>query len=217
MIIIMLGAPGAGKGTIGKKISEKLQVKYLAIGDIFRALAKEETESGRKIKEWINKGELVPDELAMKTFEEEILKYDLNKGVILDGYPRTKSQAKHLDKVLEEINKKVDIAINIDISEELIVDRIVNRRICPKCKAIYNLKYGHKPTKEGICDNCGTELIQRTDDNEKTVYDRLNTYTKSTKPLLKYFDEKGVLYNLHSDENTSIEELVNTAMEELKK
>ena len=179
-------------------------------------MAKEETEIGKQIKEWINKGELIPDELAMKTFEDELIKHNLNKGIILDGYPRTQSQAKHLDKLLESLNLNVGIAINIDVSEKLIVDRIVNRRICPNCKSIYNLKYGHKPKVEGKCDKCGTDLIQRSDDNEKTVQDRFKTYYKSTKPLLKYFENAGVLYNLHSDENTSIDELVNTAMEHLK-
>lgn len=212
MIIIMLGAPGAGKGTIGKKLSENLKIKHLSSGDIFRSLVKEDTEIGRKIEECINTGKLIPDDLAMEIFEEKLLTYDLEKGIILDGYPRTQPQAEHLDKLLKNIGKKINAAINIDISEELIIDRIINRRICSNCGAIYNLKYGKRPQIEGKCDMCEHDLIQRKDDNKKTVCDRLNTYLKATMPLLTYYKEKGVLLNIHSDENTTINELVDAAM-----
>lgn len=212
MIIIMLGAPGAGKGTIGKRLSENLGIKHLSSGDIFRKLINENNEIGKKIEECINNGELIPDELAMEIFEQKLLTYDLNKGIILDGYPRTEAQAKHLDKVLKQIGANINIAINIDISEKLIIDRIINRRICSNCGAIYNLKYGKKPKIEGKCNKCGADLIQRADDNKKTVSDRLNTYSKVTKPLLTYYHQKGLLFNLHSDENTSIDEIVNNAM-----
>ncbi len=214
MIIIMLGAPGAGKGTIGKRLSNNLGIKHLSSGDIFRTLIKSNTEIGRKIEECINKGELIPDELAMQIFEDKLVEYDLEKGIILDGYPRTKTQASHLDKLLKSLNLKVDVAVNIDISEQLIIDRIINRRICSnsECGEIYNLKYGKKPKQEGICDKCGGELIQRADDNERTVRDRLETYRNTTKHLLKYYKDKGVLFNLHSDENTTVDEVVSNAM-----
>lgn len=215
MIIIMLGAPGAGKGTIGKRLSENLGITHLSSGDIFRSLIKENTAIGKRIEECINNGQLIPDDLAMEIFENKLLEYDLDKGIILDGYPRTEVQAKHLDKLLK--NKK-RMAINIDIQEELIIDRIINRRICSNCGAIYNLKYGNKKKAEDekICYKCGGEIIQRADDNEKTVRDRLKTYAKVTKPLLVYYNKKGALYNLHSDENTTIDQLVEDAMTHLE-
>ena len=216
MIILMLGAPGAGKGTIGKRLAENLEVPYLASGDIFRNLIKEGTKIGKQIEQCINKGELIQDEVAKKIFEEEILHYDLEKGIILDGYPRTEIQAKSFDIFLKNVNSKIDMSINIDIKEELIVDRMINRRICSNCGAIYNLKYGKKVEVEGKCDKCGGNLIQRSDDNKKTVCDRLENYTKLTKPLLAYYQNKNILYNLHSDENTSVEQLLNVAMEYVK-
>ena len=212
MIIIMLGAPGAGKGTIGKKLSENLGIKHLSSGDIYRSLVKEKTEVGKQIEECINNGKLIPDKLAMEIFENKLVEFDLKKGIILDGYPRTQAQAKHLDTLLASINLKTDVAINIDVPEKLIIDRIVNRRICPQCGAIYNLKYGKKPEVDEICDKCGTQIIQRADDNKKTVCDRLNTYALSTRPLLNYYSDKGVLFNLHSNENTSIDEATRVAM-----
>lgn len=212
MIIIMLGAPGAGKGTIGKRLSKELDITHLSSGDIFRTLIKENTEIGKQIEECINKGQLIPDDLAMEIFEQKLMEYDLDKGIILDGYPRTEIQAKHLDKLLNSINNKVGGAINIDVSEELIIDRIINRRICTNCGEIYNLKYGKRPNVDGKCDKCGGDIIQRADDNEKTVRDRLNAYYNTTKNLLQYYKEKGVLFNLHSDENTTVDEIVSTAM-----
>ena len=212
MIIIMLGAPGAGKGTIGKRLAENLGIIHLSSGDIFRSLVKEGTEVGKQIENCINKGELIPDELAMQIFENKLMEYDLEKGIILDGYPRTQMQAKHLDKLLESTRYNVNAAINIDISEELIIDRIVNRRICSNCGAIYNIKYGKKPETEEKCDKCGSDLIQRADDNKKTVEDRLKTYRKTSEPLLTYYKDKGLLYNLCSNENTTIDQLVETAM-----
>lgn len=217
MVLIMLGAPGAGKGTVGKKLAENLGANYIASGDVFRDIIKKETEIGKQIKKCINEGKLVPDELAIKIFVEEILPQDLEKDLILDGYPRTEGQAKHLDELLKTKKLKVNATINIDVSNELIIDRIVNRRICSKCKAIYNLKYGKKPNKEGICDVCGGELVQRADDNEKIIKDRLETYEINTKPLINYYEQQGKLKNIVSDENTSIEELVNEALEYCKK
>lgn len=212
MIIIMLGAPGAGKGTIGKKLSQSLGITHLSSGDIFRALIKENTDISKRIEECINSGKLIPDDMAMKLFEGKLVEYDLEKGIILDGYPRTEKQAEHLDKLLKKINKKVTAAVNIDISEQLIIDRIVNRRICSNCGEIYNLKYGKKPQKEGKCDKCGHKLVLRADDNEKTVRDRLKTYNETTKSLLAYYENKGLLFNLHSDENTTVNTIVANAL-----
>ena len=217
MIIIMLGAPGAGKGTIGKQLAKEIKANYITTGDAFRNIMKQENELGQKIKEAIESGKLVPDELAIKIFEEEVLPKDLNQDIILDGYPRTEEQAKHLEEYLEKNRVTVNAVINIDVKYELIIDRMVNRRICPNCKSIYNLKYGKRPSQDGICDECKTNLIQRTDDNEKTIRDRLTTYEISTKPLINYYTEQQKLINIVSDENTSIEELVNQAKEYTKK
>ncbi len=212
MIIVMLGAPGAGKGTIGKEMSSKLGIKYIATGDVFREIMKEDTDLGKNIKKCIEEGRLVPDDLAIRIFEERILPRDINVDMILDGYPRTELQAEYFDELLERHNLKVNYAINIDISNELIIDRIVNRKICPKCNEIYNLKYGKKPQVDGICDKCGSELIQRSDDNEKVVRDRLDTYEINTKPLISYYKAQEKLRNILSNEDTSIDELVDVAI-----
>ena len=213
MILIMLGAPGAGKGTVGKKVAEELGATYIATGDIFREIIKQDTPLAKEINECIKQGKLVPDELAIKIFMEDILPEDLSKDIILDGYPRTEGQAKNLDKVLEEKGLKVNCAINIDVSSKLIIDRIVNRRICPECNEIYNLKYGKKPVIENVCNNCGSQLIQRIDDNEETIKDRLHTYEINTKPLINYYEKQGKLKNIEANEHTSIEELVSIALD----
>lgn len=212
MVIVMLGAPGAGKGTVGKILAKEIEADYVATGDVFRNIMKEETELGREIKKCIEEGRLVPDELAIRIFEEVILPNDINKDMILDGYPRTQEQAKHLDELLNKYELKVNSAINIDVSNELIIDRIVNRRICPKCNAIYNLKYGKKPNQEGLCDECGEVLVQRSDDNETIIRDRLNTYEINTKPLIAYYEKQEKLRNIVSNEQTSIDELVKESL-----
>ena len=217
MVFIMLGAPGAGKGTVGKRLAEEIGANYIASGDVFRRIMKQDTVLANEIRECINAGKLVPDELAIKIFVEEILPKNIKTDLILDGYPRTEGQAKHLDELLQIRELQVNAVINIDVSNQLIIDRIVNRRICPECNAIYNLKYGTRPNKEGICDKCGSELIQRIDDNEKTVKDRLTIYEINTKPLINYYEAQGKLRNISSDENTSIEELVSEAKEYTKK
>ena len=214
MIIIMLGAPGAGKGTVGKRLAVQLGITHLSSGDVFRALTKDETELGKKIKKCIDGGDLIPDEMAMELFESKIVKYDLNKGIILDGYPRTIPQAEHLDQLFKQLDYKVDLAMNLDVKESLIIDRIVNRRICPnsRCGEIYNLKYGKIPKVNGICDKCGEKLIQRADDNEETIKARLEIYNKTTRKLLKYYNKQGVLWNIHSGEETTIDDLVHQTM-----
>ena len=148
----------------------------------------------------------------MKIFEEKLVEYNLKNGIILDGYPRTEKQASHLDQMLNKIKLKIDVVVNIDVSEQLIIDRIINRRICSACGEIYNLKYGKRPQNYEVCDKCGSKLIQRSDDNEKTVRGRLETYNNTTKDLLKYYEQKGVLFNLHSDQNTTVDEAVEHAM-----
>ncbi|MBR3249713.1 MAG: adenylate kinase [Clostridia bacterium] len=194
MILIMLGAPGTGKGTVAGILSKKLGIPQVSTGDIFRKNISEKTELGKLAESYISKGALVPDDVTVKLVEDRLNQEDAQAGVILDGFPRTTAQAEALDKILENINKKVDMTINLTTPEEEIIERIVNRRICPKCKSVYNLVLN--PTKkEGICDKCGAELTARADDNEETIKSRLETYFEQTSPLVNYYEEKGKLFS----------------------
>ncbi|MBQ9297913.1 MAG: nucleoside monophosphate kinase [Clostridia bacterium] len=217
MILIMLGAPGAGKGTLGKKLSRMIGARYIASGDVFRKIMEKDTPQGNEIKKYMEKGKLVPDDLAIEIFMSKILPKDLTRDILLDGYPRTKKQAEHLDKILEERKAKVTAVVSLDVSNELIIDRLINRRICPECGEIYNLKYGKRPKQEGICDSCGTKLVQRIDDNEETIKDRLTTYEITTKPLITYYKKQGKLKHIEAFADTSVEELVQKTLLELAK
>ena len=183
MIIIMLGAPGTGKGTVAGMLQEKLGIKQVSTGDIFRKNMKEQTELGKLAEQYISKGQLVPDDVTIKIVEDRLNEPDVQNGIILDGFPRTVKQAEALDKILEEKGKKVDKVINLTTPEEEIIERIVNRRVCSnqECKTVYNTKL-NPPKVEGICDKCGKELIQRKDDNEETVRNRLVSYYKQSAP-----------------------------------
>lgn len=198
MYIIMLGGPGSGKGSVGGKISENLNLPHIATGDMFRAELKNETELGRKIKKYMDNGLLVPDEVVIEIVENRLSQDDVKNGAILDGFPRTKDQAIALDKFLSTKGKKVDAAIELDVSDEDIVKRIVKRVICSNknCGESYNTEF--KPSKvEGICDKCGSELIKRADDNEETVMQRLKVYHETSKELLEYYKNTGVLCTIH--------------------
>ncbi len=195
MIIIMLGAPGTGKGTVASMLAENLDIPQISTGDIFRKAISEKTELGIEADKYISQGNLVPDELTIKIVEEKLKEEDTKNGAILDGFPRTENQAKALEKFLESQNKKVDIAINLTTEEEEIIERIVNRRVClnQECKAVYNTTLS--PSKvEGICDKCGGTLVQRKDDNEETIRKRLNTYYATSEPIIDFYKEKNVLY-----------------------
>ena len=195
MNIIMLGAPGTGKGTIASILSEKLGIPQVSTGDIFRQNIKEGTELGKLAESYISKGQLVPDEVTVKIVEDRLEQPDTKNGVILDGFPRTVVQAEKLKAILAEKNKKLDITINLTTPEEEIIERIVNRRVCSnqECKATYNLTM-HPPKVEGICDKCGAKLVQREDDsNEESIRNRLNIYDEKTSPLVEYYNKKGVL------------------------
>lgn len=194
MIIIMLGAPGTGKGTVASVLQEKLGIKQISTGDIFRKNIKEGTELGKIVDSYISKGNLVPDDLTIKIVQDRISKPDVKNGIILDGFPRTIKQAEELDKLLEIENKKVDIVINLTTPEEEIVQRIVNRRVCSnqECKEIYNLIL-NPPKKEGICDKCGSDLIRRKDDTEETIRKRIENYFNQTSPLVEYYEKQGKL------------------------
>lgn len=192
MKIIMLGAPGAGKGTQAAKIAAKYQIPHISTGDIFRANLKAGTELGKKAKEYMDQGLLVPDELVVDLVVDRVQQDDCKNGYVLDGFPRTIPQAEALDKALAEFGDKIDYAIDVNVPDENIVKRMGGRRACVGCGATYHLVYA--PTKtEGICDVCGKELILRDDDKPKTVQKRLNVYHEQTQPLIDYYTKAGIL------------------------
>ncbi len=192
MKIIMLGAPGAGKGTQAKMIAEKYNVPHISTGDIFRANIKNGTELGKKAKEYMDKGQLVPDELTVEILLDRVAQEDCKNGYVLDGFPRTIPQADVLDKELTKLGDKVDFAINVDVPDENIVRRMSGRRACLKCGATYHIEH-IPPKKEGICDTCGSELVQRDDDKPETVQNRLSVYHEQTQPLIDYYNKKNIL------------------------
>ena len=192
MKIIMLGAPGAGKGTQADMICSKYNVPHISTGDIFRANIKEGTELGKKAKEYMDKGLLVPDELVVDLVIDRFKADDCKNGYILDGFPRTIPQAEALDSALAAVGEKMDYAINVEVPDENIVNRMSGRRACVGCGATYHIKYN--PTKvEGICDVCGKELILRDDDKPETVLNRLKVYHDQTQPLIDYYGKAGIV------------------------
>ena len=192
MKIVMLGAPGAGKGTQAKMIASKYQIPHISTGDIFRANIKNGTELGKKAKTYMDQGLLVPDELVCDLVVDRVQQDDCKKGYILDGFPRTIPQAESLDAALSRLGEAVDYAINVEVPDENIVKRMGGRRACVGCGATYHLVYA-APKKEGICDNCGAELILRDDDKPETVQKRLGVYHEQTQPLIDYYTKKGIL------------------------
>mgnify|MGYP006070274763 FL=1 len=192
MRIIMLGAPGAGKGTQAKKIAEKYGIPHISTGDIFRANIKNGTELGAKAKEYMDKGLLVPDELVCDLVVDRIQQDDCKNGFILDGFPRTIPQAEALTNALSAIGQNMDFAIDVDVPDENIIHRMSGRRACVGCGATYHIVYN--PTKvENICDVCGEKLILRDDDKPETVKKRLNVYHEQTQPLIDYYQTQGIL------------------------
>lgn len=192
MKIIMLGAPGAGKGTQAKMIAEKYGVPHISTGDIFRANIKNQTELGMEAKKYMDEGKLVPDELTVKILLDRVANEDCANGYVLDGFPRTIPQAEVLTEALEKLNDAVDYAIDVDVPDENIVKRMSGRRACVNCGATYHIV--HIPPKtENICDKCGSELILRDDDKPETVLNRLKVYHDQTQPLIDYYTKKGIL------------------------
>ncbi len=187
MKLIFLGAPGAGKGSVASVVSKENNIPVISTGDIFRNEIKKGTALGKIINN-LNKGELVSDEITISVMQKRLKEPDCRKGFILDGFPRTIKQAEALDKMT-----KIDDVINIELDEELIVERLLSRRVCPKCKRIYNLVTSLKPKKDEICDDCGVKLIKREDDNEKIIIERQEIYKKQTKPLIGYYRKKKLL------------------------
>lgn len=192
MKIIMLGAPGAGKGTQAKMIAEKYGVPHVSTGDIFRANIKNGTELGKEAKQYMDQGLLVPDELTVRILLDRVAQDDCKNGYVLDGFPRTIPQAEVLDSELSKLGDHIDYAIDVDVPDENIIKRMSGRRACLTCGATYHIE--HVPPKtEGICDKCGSELVLRDDDKPETVKNRLNVYHEQTQPLIDFYTNKGVL------------------------
>ncbi|MCR4641845.1 MAG: adenylate kinase [Lachnospiraceae bacterium] len=192
MKIVMLGAPGAGKGTQAKMIAEEYAIPHISTGDIFRANVKGGTPLGMEAKAYMDRGELVPDELTVRILLDRVAKDDCANGYVLDGFPRTIPQAEVLDSELAKMNDRIDFAIDVEVPDENIVRRMSGRRACLNCGATYHIEH-IPPKKEGICDNCGSELVLRDDDKEETVKKRLAVYHEQTQPLIDFYSKKGVL------------------------
>ena len=192
MKIIMLGAPGAGKGTQAKQIAQAYDIPHISTGDIFRANIKNGTELGMEAKKYMDQGLLVPDELTVRILLDRVAQDDCKNGYVLDGFPRTIPQAEVLDSELTKLGDHIDYAINVDVPDENIVKRMSGRRACLTCGATYHIEHV-PPKKEGICDVCGSELVLRDDDKPETVKNRLNVYHEQTQPLIDFYTEKGVL------------------------
>ncbi|MBE9503353.1 MAG: adenylate kinase [Proteobacteria bacterium] len=192
MRVILLGAPGAGKGTQSKRLVEKYGIPQVSTGDILRAALKNETSLGLKAKSFMDKGELVPDEVVIGIIEERLAENDCQKGFILDGFPRTVTQADALESVLQDMAQSIETVISMNVEQQELIERLSGRRICSNCGQGYHVKF-NAPCKNGICDKCGDNLYQRDDDRENTIKERLKVYDNQTSPLINYYNDKGLL------------------------
>ncbi|MEN2769093.1 adenylate kinase [Ornithinibacillus xuwenensis] len=199
MNLLLMGLPGAGKGTQAEKISEKYNIPHISTGDMFRSAIKEGTELGKKAKSFMDQGALVPDEVTIGIVKERLSKADCEKGFLLDGFPRTIAQAEALQTLLSELNQEIDHVLHVNVPEEKLVERLSGRRICPTCGRAYHVMY-NPPKQEGICDRDGQALIQRDDDKPETVKNRLAINIEQSKPLLDFYDDKGYLVNIDGDQ-----------------
>ncbi len=195
MNIILMGLPGAGKGTQASEIVKKYPIPHISTGDMFRKAIKEETDLGKEAKSYMDRGELVPDEVTIGIVRERLAEEDAKKGFLLDGFPRTVEQADALNEILRDLDRKVDAVINIEVAEEELMNRLTGRRICEVCGTTYHLVF-NPPKVEGVCDLDGGKLYQREDDNPETVANRLSVNVKQTKPLLDFYENQGVLKNI---------------------
>jgi len=198
-----MGLPGAGKGTQAEKIVEEYGIPHISTGDMFRAAMKEGTELGLQAKSYMDKGELVPDEVTIGIVRERLSKDDCKKGFLLDGFPRTVPQAEALENILSDLERKIDYVINIDVDKDILMERLTGRRICKSCGATYHLVF-NPPAQEGVCDRCGGELYQRADDNAETVQNRLEVNINQAQPLLNFYDVKGYLRTLDGQRDISV-------------
>ncbi len=203
MRLILLGPPGAGKGTQAANIVDKYKIPHISTGDIFRKNIKEGTELGKKAKEYIDGGQLVPDSLTIALVEDRLKQDDATDGFLLDGFPRNIAQAEALDTVLENMDQKLSSVINISVDPSILVERAVGRRICKNCGATYHIAFN--PSKEeGVCDKCSGDLYQRSDDNEETVGSRIKVYSDETAPLIDYYTKQGVIINVDGQKDIKL-------------
>jgi len=207
MRLVFLGAPGAGKGTQAKKLVEKYGIPQISTGDLLRAAVAEGTALGKEAKAYMDRGELVPDQVVLGMVKERLSKDDCKKGFILDGFPRNVPQAEALDKMLAEMNIPLDLALNVDVPFEDLMKRLTGRRTCKSCGQMYNIYYS-PPKVEGKCDKCGGDLFQRDDDKEETIKKRLDVYKAQTEPLIDYYSKKGILKSVSG--TGSIDEIFNS-------
>jgi adenylate kinase len=200
MNLILMGLPGAGKGTQAEQIVAKYNIPHISTGDMFRAAMKAETELGLQAKSFIDKGALVPDEVTIGIVRERLSQEDCIKGFLLDGFPRTVAQASALEEIMKDLGKKIDYVLNINVDSGLLLTRLTGRRICKECGATYHLEF-NPPAKADVCDKCGGELYQRSDDNEETVANRLDVNIQQTKPLLDFYEELGYLQSINGEQD----------------
>ncbi|MBM5859411.1 adenylate kinase [Staphylococcus epidermidis] len=210
MNIILMGLPGAGKGTQASEIVKKFPIPHISTGDMFRKTIKDETDLGKEAKSYMDRGELVPDEVTVGIVKERISEDDAKKGFLLDGFPRTIDQAESLSQIMSELDREIDAVINIEVPEEELMNRLTGRRICEKCGTTYHLVF-NPPKVDGICDIDGGKLYQREDDNPETVSNRLSVNVKQSKPILEYYNNKGVLKNI--DGSKDIDEVTNDVID----
>ena len=209
MNLLIIGAPGAGKGTMSDLLIDNYHLVHVSTGDMLRAAVKAGTPVGLKAQEYMNKGALVPDEVIHDIIVERLSQDDVNDGFLFDGYPRTLNQAEDLDLILKQINKKIDRVINLDIEDEELIKRITGRRLCPTCGEIFNIYY-KAPAKEGVCDKCGADLIQRKDDNLESLTVRLEEYHKNTQPVIEYYEAADIVSHINAKQG------VNEVFEDIK-
>ena len=200
MNLLIMGAPGAGKGTMSQLILDKYDVVHVSTGDMLRQAIKDEEPVGLKAQEYMTKGELVPDEIIHDIIVERLSQDDVKQGFLFDGYPRTEAQAVDLDNILNELGLKVDAVINLDVDDEVLTKRITGRRLCPNCGKLFNIYY-HAPKQENKCDDCGSELSQRKDDNEESLKVRLQEYHKNTQPVIEHYEKMNIVKHVNADQN----------------
>ncbi|NLC38714.1 MAG: adenylate kinase [Clostridia bacterium] len=205
MRLLLMGPPGAGKGTQAEKLSKKLGIPHISTGDMFRSALQQGTELGKKAREYMDKGELVPDEVTVGIVRERLAAGDCSIGFLLDGFPRTVAQAEALDEILAEMGLKLTAVINLEVPDAQLIARLTGRRLCKECGASFHLVF-HPPSREGICDACGGQLYQRSDDSEETVTNRLQVYHQNTAPLIDYYRQQDLLQQV--DGSRSIPEVL---------
>jgi adenylate kinase len=213
MKLILLGAPGAGKGTVAKLLTKVDGSVQISTGDILRGAVQAGTDLGNQAKAYMDRGDLVPDELIMGIMEKRLQEPDCEKGFLLDGFPRTIPQAEALKALLHKLGIHLDMAVNINVSREVILDRLTTRRTCenPKCQAIYNVK-SNPPKQEGICDKCGSPVVQRADETEEAISHRLETYNQKTAPLVDFYEKEGILKNVQGTSSDGVVEAITSEL-----